>query len=817
MYLRALLLWYLMRTGEGEFFGSDQFKTNVNVLEKGVHNLYNGATKICDFVHRKVISDYYKDLGLVPSEKSDGVNWHEVAKYFIGYLILSSLLLLLAVCVPIIFSIICCCRSRGRCGRDNKPREKERDRFVRFVCSSSLFTVTIAACICLFFAFTSNDILSTKISEPNGILSKSITNLRKMANYRDNVINDLLNIKNQTLTIAFKAKRELDGMSYRRVFEDSTDMKAIYVKSKYALAISQRIHENFYKFKDAYQSIHNLSRQVKEHLLNVTVKNQTEACPYDLHLEEIATNVTNFIESSIDTMVNVRNDLSDTIEEVFEYRNSLKKNFSAAFQAYDRIIEEVDEGIKKVLLVDQMVLRLRNLPLNRTISMISNRPWSDIILQYEYMRFGTSLGTCLLLIAILIIFFLSVFIPCLCMRKTRKQKFISAEIAGSCLVLGTGLGIFTFSLSLGLIIVLFLSGGVTYSEVCRYTQPSISNLKNTPLGNVIDAVINERILKGTPVYGIAVTDALHNCKKNVSIYEALNIESVLHLNDYFNDGNQIHRIGNLYEELGKGIIPLDISRIYPARHKSKNFIETLGQLQGGEKLIWNFGNWLHKSRVCLKTAYESEKDDELKLVIRRKIDYMRNSLPRSEFKNLTKDLSVVSKVIEDMNNDLDNQVEAISNFEKTMAHIPIKKFYELAKLKFPMNAIKKLIFSEMGRCGILYSSINELVEYGCTEIVQVLNAFWVALGISLLLLLLSFAATTSLVVLNRRKGKNSQCYKELNNPPDSPIAPNRINRRTDKKSKLTKSSDMLLLTPNPERIPEELFIQLQYKGGPSSN
>lgn len=812
MYLRALLLWYLMRTVEGEFFGSDQFKTNVNVLEKGVHNLYNGATKICDFVHRKVISDYYKDLGLVPTEKSSGVNWHEVAKYFIGYLTLSSLLLLLAVCVPIIFSIICCCRSRGRCGRDNMPREKERDRFVRFACSLSLFAVTIAACICLFFAFTSNDILSSRISEPHGLLSKSIANLRNAATYRDNLIIDLLHVKNDSLSIANEAKGELTKTSYRKIFEESTNMKPILLNGGIALNISQRIYKNFYKYKDIYHKVSNYSSIIMEQLANISSKNKIEKCPNYLYDENISNSIKDFQEISIDIMLNIRRNLSYTQEKIISYRNDLKKNFTSAFLAYDRILDEVDGGIRKVETIDEMVAKLRSLPLNRTIAAITSRPWSDTILQYEYMRFGISLGICLLIKTVLIIFFLSVFIPCFCIRKGREKKFISAEIASTFLVLGTGLGILAFSFSLGLIIVLFLSGGVTYSEFCRYTQPSISNLKNTPLGNVIDAVVNERILKGTPVYGIAVTDALYNCPKNISLYKALNLESVLHSQEYFNDGNQIHRVGLLFEELGKGIIPINISRIYPNRHQYQDLINKLKHVKHSEATVKNLTNWLHDARVCLKTARrKSEKNDQflLYIVIKKYLDPVRKFLEpfKNEFSNLTKDLTLLSKTVEDIRIDLEKQVKAIGNFKQTMVHDPLMNFLNLMKLKFRMDAVKHLIFEEMGKCSEMHESADELVRYGCNEIVQALNAFWVALGISLLLLLLSFAGTTSLVVLNRRKGKNSQCYKELNNAPDSPRTTTtcRINRRNEKKLKTNKSSDMLLLAQNQEETSRRTF------------
>ncbi|CAD5123836.1 unnamed protein product [Dimorphilus gyrociliatus] len=802
MYLRALLLWYLMRTAEGEFFGSDQFKTNVNVLEKGVHNLYHSATKICGFIHRKIISDYYKKLGLVPSENGNDINWSEVAKYFIGYITLSSICLVLSIVVPVTFLIICCCRTRGKCGRDNTPREKSRDRTVRIACSSILAVLTIGTFFCLFFAYTSNDILSETVSEPNGVLSKSIRNLKRMANYRDNIIKEMLDLRTKARSLAYKAKKELKDLAFEEIFNNSTDLSEISRQNELAINFTKSIQESFVKYQHDYHYVYNISEKLQEYLPNISLAEQLDnnACTRLIKSKNLANEIKNFNDNIFKTIENVMKKLSGKITDAYEYRNNLMNNFTVVFKSHKQLIQEADIGAEKIELIDEMISRLRDLPLNRTLVAISTKPMSDNIQHYEFFRFGLSLGLCLLINIILIIYAVALILPCLYGPKHPRKMHASAEVASSFLVLGTGLGIVAFSISLGMVVFLFLFGGITYTEVCRYAQPSISDIGRTPLGNVINAVVNERLLKGTPVYNISVTDVLSNCQSNVSIYEALNLESALHLRDYFNDGDRIDQIGSLYSDLGKAIKPLENHSIYPSKHQFEEFESSLKKFSKGKRYIKRMKDWTEGWHTCFKTLYKHNEIKTVRNLYKRDIKNMKSivsNLNNVQYKKILRESRNVSDLISSVSDLFQARIEEIKTFQDRMAVDGIYKIHNMAKLIIPLQSLKHLIFHDMGRCGHLYSSLEELFTFGCTDILQALNAFWVAMGIAVMLLLLSFSATTSLVVLNRRKGKSSQCYKELNNVSDSPrkSAANKLQWRNEKKSLKTVKTDLLLLTP----------------------
>lgn len=174
---------------------------NLNVLERGVQHLFDGTTRFLIFIHRKIITDYYERLGLVPSNHADGLTMSAIFDYLIGFVCLAGFCLFLTILVPVISIIVCCCRMRGRCGRENEPYERSQDKSKRICCTGFLFTLVTIAVMSLVLAFTSNNLLATHLSpsKNDGLLAHSVASVEKMATYRDGVIIDLIKLKEMAI------------------------------------------------------------------------------------------------------------------------------------------------------------------------------------------------------------------------------------------------------------------------------------------------------------------------------------------------------------------------------------------------------------------------------------------------------------------------------------------------------------------------------------------------------------------------------------------------------------------------------------------
>ncbi|CAD5125614.1 DgyrCDS13817 [Dimorphilus gyrociliatus] len=770
----------------------EKIDRNLNLLERGVQHLFNGTTKFLVFIHRKIITDYYERLGLVPSNQSDGLTWSAIVDYLIGFVCLAGFCIFLTIIVPVISIIVCCCRMSGRCGRDNNPRERSRDKSKRICCTSFLFVLVSIAVISLVLAFTSNSILSTHLSpaKSGGLLSHSVSSVEKMATYRDGVIVDLLKLKDMAINTSSVVLEALENIPVASVefYNEKTESENFLNQSLLLKTISNNLWKkidiveanclSFLRISNHInQEFDRIRPDLREQLKNISKLELLDELQLrvDETLRKYSNNISSYIDKN-DIRIEFDSALERAQEFLLEQQEVVRRSI---YSTIETIINETKSGQAKIDSIDAIISRLQKLPLNRTIVALSTPPWTESFQNYEYLRLGTYIGICLLLLTVYAIFVIATILAWVRgPGEVGEKQSCDAEAASSCLVLAVGLGIVLFSTFMIVITAIFLFGGVAYTEVCRFTQPSLADIEGTPLGRVLDATVNARFLNGTSFSNTSIIEAIKYCKNNSGIYTAMQLESQFHLEQYLNVKNRVDMAAKIFDKIENATspiienyktLPLELDNIIKDLGNG-DFLQTNLQLNGYEEIKIK----LDQDQIALKKIYgvlnpDGQVTDTLKKLHRRQFPQLINGLNDiyNNISSLKEDFLNVTKLSQELYKNLALKKAYIQkDYKMEIGSFTMNKMVAIYKYyKIYLDPMKNFIFKDMGKCKLLYTSLDQFVNFACTNTIHAFNAYWAAVGVVLLLLLPSFGAAASLVVLFRRTGKRGSLhdYKNLKN------------------------------------------------------
>lgn len=452
-------------------------------------------------------------------------------------------------------------------------------------------------------------------------------------------------------------------------------------------------------------------------------------------------------------------------------RETVRKSI---YSTVETLINETRSGQAKIDSIDIIIARLQKLPLNRTIVALSTPPWTESFQNYEYLRLGTYIGICLLLLTVYVIFVIATVLAWVKgPSDVGEKQSCDAEAASSCLVLAVGLGIVLFSTFMIVITAIFLFGGIAYTEVCRFTQPSLADIDDTPLGRVLDATVSARFLNGTSFDNTSVTQAIRHCKNNSGIYTAMQLESQFHLEQYLSVKNRMEMAGKIFNKIDNATSPIVRDhKIFPTH--LINLIEAIEEYNiSGSGLDLpdhdSLKAQLNEDQIALKKIYgllnpDDQVTDTLKKLHRRQFPILISRFNHIE-KNITalkedfEGISAYARKLLQIVKVKDSEIQA--GLKENIGMHTMAKMMEIYKYyKTYLNPMKNFIFKDMGKCQLLYASIDQFVNFACTNTIHAFNAYWAAVGVVLLLLLPSFGAAASLVVLFRRTGKGLGFYHE---------------------------------------------------------
>ncbi|ELT92251.1 hypothetical protein CAPTEDRAFT_199974 [Capitella teleta] len=257
--------------------------------------------------------------------------------------------------------------------------------------------------------------------------------------------------------------------------------------------------------------------------------------------------------------------LQDLIEEaIAELSNVSSSLLDATLDIMDDVSKEV-ESVKQDVLTEA---RKQSSDISSTLMTMYLNDSSESILEYqsevdEYgnYRYYVGLGLGCLLLLISLFFFLGLMFGACGEPPDDGVSGCTRGVGATILIVGVAFTFLFYWLLIIILMSLFLSGGLLYTETCR----PVINKEDTGVLKLANSLIEDSFEEDL---GLSISTFLRDCEDNFAIYKALHLEKVVDLDSILNLDN--FDIDSILKD-----ITFDTSNVEILSAQSKSDLETL--------------------------------------------------------------------------------------------------------------------------------------------------------------------------------------------------------------------------------------------------
>ncbi|XP_077350817.1 prominin-2-like isoform X2 [Festucalex cinctus] len=633
----------------------------------------------------KVLKAYNKEANLMNlltgDEHRDLRN--DVVSHIMGFVVCAVLGLLFILGMPIVGSVLACCRSADKCG--GKLYQKQTPTILtqrrNLIWGTAILTIFLfAGNMCMF---RSNGEFTVNLGKFSGKVNNTLDNLKGF-------VNNVLEVKSLSEQIKdIKIANIIDGDKLvKKVFgnqdleKETTDVKADVVTlkdTKKELEANMKTVEDDLDRIEKYVTIPSL----KDGLVKMK-KDITES------KDELSKTDDKKLDAIIDKLD--KTDVGKEMKKVTEKINGIQDTVQTK-------LDSAQEDISKN--IDSLLDNIENIGISGTVDGIKDKiqGYQSNVDLAESFRWPVCLVACFIVLLVVFCNLQALILGHfgLTLRYPQEPTLRSgmANCGGKTLMAGASLS-FAFSWLLMLIVtVLFLPGGNLHTLVCAPWR-SGELLKVAPFE-----------LKEFKISGDNLPDIFSQCRTDKSVW------SVLKLSEKYDEIDQQFDISTYEDVLDIGEFEVPQIKIFD-EEMDRN-LEQLDNIPVDKQidtkeldnLIRGFNNaGLKKESEDLKT--------------------IKNTITTKINPDLVK-MSATVKKIKDM-------VEKLKEAEKSLGKENEEVFKENVKntVKETMTSLLKCmkfqVTEDMARCGPLAAALDSAESIVCFSLVSSLNAFWFSLG-----------------------------------------------------------------------------------------
>ena len=476
-----------------------------------------------------------------------------------------------------------------------------------------------------------------------------------------------------------------------------------------------RVNVNFTSFENIYRGI----LLVLDEAINVN----------------LSSNLENGYEQFKAIVTNVEQEVNDDIE--------------AAKNASDEVVLTIQDELNKV---EEDVGSVDFRGVGDDLREISN----DDMEFPAYVTFWSLVGFASVLALIVLLTYLGLLFSC-CPRAERESDYcFTRKMAATCLLSGVGIAFIFFWVLLLVLIPMFLTGGLTQTEICRH----LVALDESPISGIINDLVNATFYEDTG-FSINITEIYTNCKENEAFYTALDVENTFGFDlDTLLDTDAIdEQIDNIRK------IDINIGEINILSSDSYELLLTLGSAL--ENSASNTKKLLAELQKNVTTVDLSELVQELNdldssgawLNSTLELEGLYNTSVR-EINALRKDTFIELLGVQDL---LTENITAITIGIGKGQNITNEQGSEIIQgvINSTATQVETIIYNstdiiennvrnEIGKCKPVYNAVATIVDSTCVELLYALNGYWFALGWSLFFLLISIILSFKLSTMYRK-------------------------------------------------------------------
>ena len=376
-----------------------------------------------------------------------------------------------------------------------------------------------------------------------------------------------------------------------------------------------------------------------------------------------------------------------------------------------------------------------------------------------YVTFWSLVGFASVLALIVLLTYLGLLFSC-CPRADRESDYCcTRKMAATCLLSGVGIAFIFFWILLLVLIPVFLTGGLTQTEICRH----LVALDDSPISGIINELVNATFYEDTN-FSINITEIYTSCKENEAFYTALDVENTFGFDlDTLLDteaiDDQINNIRNT---------TVDIGQIEILNNDSYTLLTELGSAL--ENSAENTKNLLAELQKNVTTTDLGVLVQELRdLAGNVSGDSWMSSIDKleslyngsvTEINTLRKDIFVELAGVQDL---LTENITAITIGLYKGQNITNEQGNDIVQgvinstateveniIDSSIEEIENNVRYEIGKCKPVYNAVATIVDSACVELLYALNGYWFALGWSLFFLLISIILSFKLSTMYRK-------------------------------------------------------------------
>ncbi|KAG1688587.1 Prominin-1-A [Nymphon striatum] len=706
-------------------------------------------------------------------------------KYYIGMIITAAAGILVAIAIPLVGLIFCCCRCAGKCGGGKEVVERRSDVFKRAIFGILMFLLVIVMLFGIVCAFVTNEYIEKGLKNLPSTYNTSIDDIQLYLKNTRNSVNSLLKDNYGELNLRLGDTLDRSGDIVKNRLGKATEAFAINNLTSIVSGL-EKVRDQLRNVSEKTALLQGLASELqvglsvkRQELLSLLSRCRIRQCDIIRKKYDISSLTITGDFKQLPDVTNTAREVSNLIQDniVSEVKKG-KKAFDDISLTIHREVQTIIPDLKKRISQVGQKLKLAANNITETIESVNFVPIKSDVnemhrLYSKYGQYSIGMASVILLVTLLLTFGL------FCGFCGKTPGVVYGD--DSCNK-GTGANFMFLAISVITVLsffmmivntALFFLGGLSQQLICN----PIQNLSNPEFMKIFDTVLEkEPLFSDNKNLKLSPSQALISCHQNRSIYDVLNLGMIANISDI----DRYRREFKINEKLNEFLSQIKVDpNINILSNKAKLLLHRLAEsnitainftayndaLQ--EKVTLVDISELSNSLEVLAGAYFGRGNFPSQLKIRAielqayqpkyvtRIKSVLSSL-RVDVENLQRDIKFNQSSFKEAIHYLINTVEKAQNYIHNNGRQEIDALANSFVTEFSSTIdsyashLQDKVGNDIGNCWPVSQAINSSVSATCKSVIYPFNGFWISVGWCLILWLPVLLIAVVLSILYKR-------------------------------------------------------------------
>ncbi|XP_052760014.1 prominin-1-A-like isoform X1 [Mya arenaria] len=775
-------------TGTGVSNGPDAVTDGTDektALQKGMEGVF---TLNHNFLDTVMSSNFYEesdkfsvqDLIRVVNQTDFGYlqnHWRDIVATFGGYagcIIMGQIFLIF---MPIVGCLYCCCHCCcHKCGGTREPKDPAHASCKRWTLFFLLFTcatMVLAGCIILFLG---GELLHRSLSNEDNtsMLGRIDSSLIKVDQFVNQTIVEVRQeIKNEVVNKGIvKIKPEIQGAAQRAVdnIEGVINASSLLKEAdtlgqdaKNALTQLEQLDKSLSKLKSLQINISTELRDISAAINQTCPPGQCQGINASVLTFNPDFSALNNLQNKA-SQVRQANNITDLVKEAkkefIKTKEHLDGDIAKELNSTDATVNNLNKTVHDQLKkLDDLTKPLSDALTNAHNDIEDLKPTFQDIGKYIWY---SCVGMGCVVLLVVVFYYMGLLFGWCGERPSHNANCCNRGTAANLLCTGICCSFLFCWLLMLIVILLFSTGGLTYSLFCKYVGNGLENVN--VFENVLRDGFNFNINQGFEgMQNLSLSGIFEKCKNNKAIYEAVNLKYILDIDDVVNISDIVQDVNKIKNQnlslpditLLSNDLKTQLEKFRNAQLENVDYSEYQVELDKPLLKEVDLPKLIEKLRnasIVFSKPDLSDSANQLKSLQDKELAAVKNETVKlkSSIQELQRQNgSSVDQLISQINASQNSYNTNKTTIAKEQLGNAVVAIVDIVNGTF--ETVKDFVKYEMGKCRPLYDDASQLVDAVCLYTVDPLNAIWFGLGWCLFFYIPCFIFAAILAGLYKRQ------------------------------------------------------------------